>query len=160
MVYRVANRKLLKISKLNIQAGETVAILGTGSKLIIALLCRFASPNQGTVSLNQIDLTQLSIVQLMEQVGVVPADPKAGGISVGTFLNPDGKLRSEQVNDALIEVKLFESVSKLPNRIDDMVDMLTVADRQLLCLARCYLRKPAVRKDIARWGHQYSNMQQ
>lgn len=144
----MANRKLLKISKLNIQAGETVAIFGTGSKLIIPLLCRVFSPNQGAVNLNQIDLTQLSIAQLMEQVGVVPADPKAGGISVGVFLNPDGKLRSEQVNDVLIEVKLFESVSKLPNKIDDMVDRLTLADRQLLCLARCYLRKPAVRADI------------
>ncbi|XP_065095877.1 ATP-binding cassette sub-family C member 11-like isoform X2 [Ochlerotatus camptorhynchus] len=144
VIYRVANRKLLKISKLNIQAGETVAIFGTGSKLIIPLLCRVFSPNQGAVNLNQIDISQLSIVQVMEQVGVVPADPRAGGISVGTFLNPDGKLRSEQVNDVLIEVKLFESVAKLPNKIDDMIDSLTVADRQLLCLARCYLRKPAL----------------
>lgn len=144
IVYRVANRKLLRIPKLNIQAGETVAITGSGSKLIVPLICRIFSPNKGTVSLNQIDLTHLSIAQLMEQVGVIPWDPKASGLSVGTFLNPDGKIPSDQINNVLIEVKLFESVARLPNKIDDMVDRLTLGDRQLLCLARCYLRKPAV----------------
>ncbi|XP_062535877.1 ATP-binding cassette sub-family C member 12-like isoform X2 [Armigeres subalbatus] len=144
IVYRVANRKLLRIPKLNIQAGETVAITGSGSKLIVPLICRIFSPNKGTVSLNQIDLTHLSIAQLMEQVGVIPWDPKASGLSVGTFLNPDGKIPSDQINNVLIEVKLFESVARLPNKIDDMVDRLTLGDRQLLCLARCYLRKPAL----------------
>ncbi|XP_053688772.1 ATP-binding cassette sub-family C member 12-like isoform X2 [Sabethes cyaneus] len=59
VVYRVANKKMLKIPSLRIQAGETVAIIGTGSDLIIPLLCRIISPNQGTVSLNQIDITRL-----------------------------------------------------------------------------------------------------
>lgn len=144
VAYRVANQKLLRIPKLKIQAGETVAITGTGSRLIVPLLCRMFAPNQGVVSLNQIDLTHLSIAQLMEQIGVVPWDPKASGISVGSFLNPNGKIAPEQINNVLIEVKLFESVARLPNKIDDMVDKLSLGDRQLLCLARCYLRKPAL----------------
>ncbi|XP_062702250.1 ATP-binding cassette sub-family C member 12-like isoform X2 [Aedes albopictus] len=144
VVYRVANKKLLRIPKLNIQAGETIAITGTGSRLIVPLICRMFPLNQGVVSLNQIDLTQLNIAQLMEQVGVVPWDPKAAGISIGNFLNPDGKIPSDQINNVLIEVKLFESVARLPNKIDDMVDRLPLGDRQLLCLARCYLRKPAL----------------
>ncbi|XP_058813678.1 uncharacterized protein LOC131677708 isoform X2 [Topomyia yanbarensis] len=144
VIYRVANRKLLKIPKLRVQAAETVALTGNGSQLIVPLLCRIISPNQGTVSLNQIDIARLNIDQLRQQIGIIPADPIASDVSVGTFLSPDGKLRSELVNDVLKEVKLFEAVSKLPNKMDDSFCKLSLKDRQLLCLARCYLKRPSL----------------
>lgn len=145
IVYRVANRKLLRIPKLNIQAGETVALTGTGTGLIVPLLCRIIDPNQGTVSLNQIDIARLSTGQLRQQIGVICANPCVGDdITIGRFLNPDGSVPADQINDVLIEVKLFESVARMQNKIDESIGRLSLKDRQLLCLARCYLRRPSV----------------
>ncbi|XP_055630835.1 ATP-binding cassette sub-family C member 11-like isoform X2 [Toxorhynchites rutilus septentrionalis] len=144
IVYRVANRKLLKISKLNVQGGETVAITGNGSKLIVPLLCRILSPSQGTVRLNQLDIAKLDVAQLRAQIGVIPANPIANGISIDAFLNEGGTFRSDHINDVLKEVKLFESIARLPNKLLDSVCMLPPKDRQLLCLARCCLRKPSL----------------
>ncbi|KAL9693058.1 hypothetical protein quinque_012343 [Culex quinquefasciatus] len=145
IVYRVANRKLLRIPKLNIQAGETVALTGTGTGLIVPLLCRIIDPNQGTVSLNQIDIARLSTGQLRQQIGVICANPCVGDdITIGRFLNPDGSVPADQINDVLIEVKLFESVARMQNKIDESIGRLSLKDRQLLCLARCYLRRPSL----------------
>uniref|UniRef100_A0A1Q3FL69 Putative multidrug resistance-associated protein/mitoxantrone resistance protein n=2 Tax=Culex tarsalis TaxID=7177 RepID=A0A1Q3FL69_CULTA len=145
IVYRVANRKLLRIPKLNIQAGETVALTGTGTGLIVPLLCRIIDPNQGTVSLNQIDIARLSTGQLRQQIGVICANPCVGDdITIGRFLNPDGSVPADQINDVLIEVKLFESVARMQNKIDESIGRLSLRDRQLLCLARCYLRRPSL----------------
>ncbi|XP_058467335.1 ATP-binding cassette sub-family C member 11-like isoform X2 [Malaya genurostris] len=144
VVYRVANEKILKIPKLMVQAAETVALTGKGSQLIIPLLCRIISLNKGTVSLNQIDIARLNVEQLRHQIGVIPGDPKASNISVGTFLNPDGKIRTDQVNNVLKEAKLFEAVSQLPDKLDSEFYQLSLKDRQLLCLARCFLKKPSL----------------
>ncbi|XP_055551634.1 uncharacterized protein LOC129733992 [Wyeomyia smithii] len=144
VVYRVANKKMLKIPNLRVQAGETIAVTGTGSDLVIPLLCRIILPSQGTICLNQIDISRLKTDQLREQIGVITADPKMGDVSVTAFLDPEGKLTPAQIKEVLKTTGLFEVVANLQNKVDDMVNKLSLRHLQLLCLARCYLQKPAL----------------
>ncbi|XP_055613191.1 ATP-binding cassette sub-family C member 11-like, partial [Uranotaenia lowii] len=144
VVFQLAHRKLLNISKMEIRAGETVAITGQGSTLLVPLLHRIISPSRGSIRLNQLNLSQIDCAQIKKQIYVVPGNPQAAGLTVEQFLNPDAGYRVEQINDALKEVKLFEAVTKLPNKMDSFVDRLPRPDRQLLALARCFLANPSV----------------
>ena len=43
------------------------------------------------------------------------------------------------INEVLKEVKLFEAILKLPMKTEDLMENLSLPQRQMLCLAKCIL---------------------
>eukprot|EP01118_Nematostelium_gracile_P008096 TRINITY_DN2663_c0_g1_i1.p1 TRINITY_DN2663_c0_g1~~TRINITY_DN2663_c0_g1_i1.p1 ORF type:complete len:656 (+),score=173.45 TRINITY_DN2663_c0_g1_i1:256-1968(+) len=60
-----------------IPAGKTLAVVGhsgSGKTTIARLLCRFYDPDSGSVSINGMDLTNVTQRSLRREIGVVPQD--------------------------------------------------------------------------------------
>ena len=68
----------LEAFNLHVQPGETVALVGpsgAGKSTVLQLLLRFFDPDQGSISIDGIDLRQLDPGALRSQIALVPQDP-------------------------------------------------------------------------------------
>ena len=71
------DRPILQVEKLNIQAGERVAILGavgSGKSTLIKILSGLYKPSGGAVHLDGVDIDQLAPEFVREHIGYLPQD--------------------------------------------------------------------------------------
>ena len=135
-----------------IEPGETIAIVGptgAGKSTAAKLLSRFYNPTSGSITIDGVDIADVTLESLRRQLGVVPQEPflfnGTVGYNVG-FANPD--VTDAEVTAACDEVGLTELIARLPLGIDSPVhergSSLSSGERQLLALARAFLAKPRV----------------
>jgi ATP-binding cassette subfamily B protein len=137
---------------LDIAPGETFALVGAtgaGKSTIAKLVTRFYDPTEGTVSIDGLDLREVTLESLRRQLGVVPQEAFlfAGSVrSNVTFARPDAT--DEEVDEACRAVGLDELVDRLPQGLDTLVHergaTLSSGERQLLALTRAFLARPRV----------------
>ncbi|HEU5087842.1 MAG TPA: ABC transporter ATP-binding protein, partial [Roseiflexaceae bacterium] len=82
----VPDEPVLRGISLKIPAGQTVAVVGAtgaGKSSLVGLLARLYDPQQGTITLDGIDIRRFDLDELRRHVAVVPQDPSclAGTIS-------------------------------------------------------------------------------
>ena len=137
---------------LDIAPGETFALVGAtgaGKSTIAKLVTRFYDPTEGTVSIDGLDLREVTLESLRRQLGVVPQEAFlfAGSVrSNVTFARPDAT--DEEVDEACRAVGLDELIDRLPQGLDTLVHergaTLSSGERQLLALTRAFLARPRV----------------
>jgi subfamily B ATP-binding cassette protein MsbA len=128
---------------LNVQPGETVALVGTsgaGKTTLIQLLPRFLNPTSGEVLLDGVPLPQWQLESLRSQLAMVSQDvvmlneSLAANVSLGQA--PD----RAKVADCLQAANLWAHVQTLPNGIDTELghnaNQLSGGQRQRLAIAR------------------------
>ena len=125
---------------LDIAPGETFALVGAtgaGKSTIAKLVTRFYDPTEGTVSIDGLDLREVTLESLRRQLGVVPQEAFlfAGSVrSNVTFARPDAT--DEEVDEACRAVGLDELIDRLPQGLDTLVHergaTLSSGERQLL----------------------------
>lgn len=148
----VADRQVLPDLDLHIPAGQTVALVGTtgaGKSTLAKLLARFYDPNTGTVSLDGINLRDVSQDDLRRAVVMVTQEAYLFSGSVSENLRigrPDAT--QEQIAAATRAVGAHEFILSLPEGYDTDVNKrggrLSSGQRQLLSFARAFLADPAV----------------
>ncbi len=137
---------------LAIEPGETIAIVGptgAGKSTVAKLLSRFYEPSSGTISIDGVDISTVTLESLRRQLGVVPQEPFLfnGDIryNVG-FARPDAT--EDEIRDACDEVGLTQLIARLPDGLNSPVhergSSLSSGERQLLALARAFLARPRV----------------
>ena len=144
--------KVLTNINLNIQAGETIAIVGPtggGKSTIAKLTTRFYDPDSGTITIDGSNIRDVTIESLRRQIGVVPQEPFlfAGSIRDNiSFSRPDAT--DEDVFRSLDAVGLTGLVESLPSGINTEIHergaSLSAGERQLIALARAFLSQPRV----------------
>ena len=146
-------KKVLKSVDLEIRCGECVAIVGPngcGKSTLANLLPRFFDPQSGQVLIDDIDLKELSLVDLRSQISLVP---QATLLFDDTVLNniryaaPDSS--KEQVIAAARIGQADEFITHdLPDGYDTVVgeagSFLSGGQRQRIALARAVLRDPSI----------------
>lgn len=146
------DREVLPEFSLHIPAGQTVALVGTtgaGKSTLVKLVTRFYDPSAGTVSLDGVDLRELTDARLRESVVMVTQESFlmsgtiADNIRIG---RPDAS--DEEVQAAGRAVGLDPYVSALPEGYDTDVrkrgGRLSSGQRQLVSFARVFLADPDV----------------
>ena len=149
--YEPGERVLTSIN-LNIQAGETIAIVGPtggGKSTIAKLATRFYDPDSGEVSIDGFNVRDVTIKSLRKQIGVVPQEPFlfAGSIRDNiSFSKPDAD--EEDILESLRVTGLMPLIESLPDGIDTEIhergSSLSAGERQLIALARAFLSQPRV----------------
>ena len=149
--YEPGERVLTSIN-LNIQAGETIAIVGPtggGKSTIAKLATRFYDPDSGEVSIDGFNVRDVTIKSLRKQIGVVPQEPFlfAGSIRDNiSFSKPDAD--EEDILESLRVAGLMPLIESLPDGIDTEIhergSSLSAGERQLIALARAFLSQPRV----------------
>ena len=143
---------VLKNISLHVEAGKTISFVGptgAGKSTIAKLICRFYDPTSGSITLDNINLKDISLQSLHRQLGIVPQEPFLfhGTIKENIlFARPDAT--DEEVVEACKAVGIEDMIKRLPEGLEthchERGSSLSSGERQLLALARAFLSKPRV----------------
>ena len=136
---------------LDIAPGEVVALVGSsgaGKTTIASLLPRFWDATGGRITLDGVDIRQLSLADLRGAIGMVPQEPT---LFSGTVRENIAYAREASEADVLAAARAahaWEFVERLPQGLDTRVGergvKLSGGQRQRLAIARVFLKDPAV----------------
>jgi ATP-binding cassette, subfamily B, bacterial len=137
---------------LDVPAGTTVALVGhtgAGKSTIAKLLARFYDPRDGAITIDGIDLRDVSQRSLRQQLGIVPQE---GFLFAGTVRDniAFGKLDATpaEVVAAARTVGAHEFIMRLENgyetEVQERGSRLSLGQRQLVAFARALLADPRI----------------
>ncbi len=148
----VPDRPVLPDLSFTVPAGQTVALVGTtgaGKTTIAKLIARFYDPTSGAVTLDGIDLRDISQTQLRRHVVMVTQENFMFDGTVADnirFGRPDAT--DAEVVAAAAAVGADRFIDSLPDGYDTDVakrgGRLSAGQRQLVAFARAFLADPAV----------------
>jgi ATP-binding cassette, subfamily B, bacterial len=137
---------------LDVPAGTTVALVGhtgAGQPPIAQLPARFYEPREGLITIDGIDLADVSQESLRQQLGIVPQE---GFLFAGTvrdniaFGRPDAT--PEQIVTAARAVGVHDFVLRLEDGyetdLQERGTRLSIGQRQLVAFARALLADPRI----------------
>ena len=146
------NEATLSTINLNINPGETVALVGlsgAGKSTFIQLLQRFYDPDQGEILLDGIDIKTMNRLEFRKSIALVPQDPVIFASTVMEnirFGNPGAN--DKKIYEAARSAAAHEFISELPQGYDTYVGergvMLSGGQKQRVAIARAILRNAPV----------------
>ncbi|KAA9001741.1 ABC transporter ATP-binding protein [Affinibrenneria salicis] len=147
-----AQRTLLNGINLTIRAGETVAFVGpsgAGKTTLCSLLPRFYDLNSGSITIDGIDIRDMTQASLRSQIGIVQQDVFLFGGTIRENI-AYGKLGAsdEEIMAAARRARLDELIASLPDGLDTLVGergvKLSGGQKQRLSIARIFLKNPPI----------------
>lgn len=137
---------------LEIECGTFTAIVGpsgAGKSTLVDLICGFYDPNAGQITVDGVDLREVSLSSWRRQLGVVLQD---GFLLSGTVRDNLCLLRPDCPEDLLLEIVGMVGADTFIRELSDGYDtrvgergvQLSGGQRQRLALARALLRQPRV----------------
>lgn len=144
--------KVLDGLNLTIAAGETVAFVGpsgAGKTTICSLLPRFYDVTAGAITVDGIDIRDMTQASLRGQIGIVQQDVFLFGSTIRENV-AYGRLGAsdEEVMEALRRASLDEFVLSLPDGLDTPTGergvKLSGGQKQRLAIARIFLKNPPI----------------
>ena len=145
-------RVVLADIDLRIRAGETVAFVGpsgAGKTTICSLLPRFYEVTKGRITIDGIDIRDMTLASLRSQIGIVQQDVFlfAGtvreNIAYGRLDADDAAIR-----EAARRARLDETIAGMAQGYDTIIGergvKLSGGQKQRLAIARMFLKNPAI----------------
>ena len=137
---------------LTIAPGETVALVGpsgAGKTTIFQLLLRFFDPGAGRITLDGIDIRELTRTDLRRQLALVPQEPVIFAATARENIRFGRPAASDaEVEAAARAAAAHDFIARLPEGYDTHVGergvMLSGGQRQRLAIARAILRDAPV----------------
>ncbi|NNK87790.1 MAG: ABC transporter ATP-binding protein, partial [Flavobacteriaceae bacterium] len=148
----VKGEEVLKGLSLEINAGETVAIVGStgaGKSTLINILNRFYATDSGEITIDGTNIEAFTLDSLRKQIAVVLQEVF---LFADTILNNitlnDPEINEEQVIEAAKKIGVHEFIMRLPNgyhyNVKERGVMLSSGQRQLISFLRAYVTDPSI----------------
>jgi ATP-binding cassette subfamily B protein len=147
-----ANKPVLEGIDLQIQAGETVAFVGpsgAGKTTICSLIPRFYDVNEGRITIDGIDLRDMTKESLRSHIGIVQQDvflftgTLKENIAYGNLSATD-----EEIGEAARRAHLESFIYSLPEGYDTQIGerglKLSGGQKQRIAIARMFLKNPPI----------------
>lgn len=146
------NKAVLDNINLNIRSGETVAFVGpsgAGKTTICSLIPRFYDVNSGAVSIDGVDIRDMSKKSLRSQIGIVQQDVF---LFTGTIKEniAYGKLNAtdDEIFEAAKRAHLEKFITSLPDGYETQIGerglKLSGGQKQRMAIARMFLKNPSI----------------
>jgi ATP-binding cassette subfamily B protein len=154
--YPGSRRLALEDFNLTIRAGQLVALVGpngAGKSTLLKLLCRFYDPEAGRITLDGIDLRDLSQEELRGRIAVLFQQPVHYNATVAEniALGDLGRGRSAEVRAAAHAAGADEIIARLPRAYEQLLGNwfesgteLSGGEWQRIALARAFLRQAPI----------------
>ncbi len=149
--YNAEASPALQNLNLSIQAGETVAFVGSsgsGKTTLVNLLPRFVQASAGQVRLNGTPVQEWPLHQLRQQFAMVSQDVVMLNDTVAANISLGQKMDRAKVQACLDAANLAEHVAKLPLGIDTVLGHnaveLSGGQRQRLAIARALYKNAPI----------------
>ncbi|GAE26626.1 multidrug resistance ABC transporter ATP-binding and permease protein [Halalkalibacter wakoensis JCM 9140] len=144
--------KVLNNISLSICAGETIAFVGpsgAGKTTLCSLLPRFYEADEGTITIDSVNIRDMKLDSLRSQIGIVQQDVFlfSGTIRENIMY---GKLDAsdEEILDAAKRAQLEEFIHTQPEGLDTVIGergvKLSGGQKQRLAIARMFLKNPPI----------------
>lgn len=150
--YEKTQAPVLKEMSFKVQTGETVAFVGpsgAGKTTISALIPRFYDVEKGAITIDGMDIRDMTMHSLRSQIGIVQQDVF---LFTGTLREniAYGKLTAtdEEIQEAARLAHMDDFVRELPAGYDTQVGerglKLSGGQKQRIAIARMFLKNPAM----------------
>jgi ATP-binding cassette subfamily B protein len=137
---------------LDVAAGTTVALVGhtgAGKSTIAKLLARFYDPTEGRITIDGVDLRDVTQDSLRRQLGIVPQE---GFLFAGTVAENVAFGRREATHDEVVSAVRAVGADEFVDRLEDGSETqlgergsrLSLGQRQLVAFARALLADPRI----------------
>ncbi|AJT42671.1 ABC transporter ATP-binding protein [Psychromicrobium lacuslunae] len=146
------DKPLIENLSFSARPGSTVAIVGptgAGKTTLVNLVMRFYELNSGQITVDNVDITELSRAELRSKVGMVLQD---AWLFEGTIYEniQYGNLDAteEQIMEAAKATYVDRFVRALPDGyqtvLDDQGDNVSAGEKQLITIARAFVANPSL----------------
>lgn len=144
-------RWVLRDISFRVAPGQTLALIGhtgAGKTTVVNLLLRFYDPQRGRITINGVDIRELSLDELRALVGYVQQDIFLFADDIATNIRLSAPLSDQQVAAAAARVGADRIIERLPgryaHRLAERGASVSVGERQLLSFARAVAADPAL----------------
>ncbi|PJN55693.1 putative multidrug export ATP-binding/permease protein [Paenibacillus sp. GM2FR] len=144
--------QVLQNVSLSIRAGETVALVGpsgAGKTTLCSLLPRFYDIEAGRITIDGIDIRDMTLQSLRSHIGIVQQDVFLFDGSIRENI-AYGRLNAAESDmmEAVSRAQLEELVASLPDGLDTLIGergvKLSGGQKQRLSIARMFLKNPPI----------------
>ena len=144
--------EILKGISLTAQSGSLTALVGpsgAGKTTIGALLPRLYDVTGGSISIDGVDIREITLNSLRDSIGVVMQDSHLFHDTITAnllYAKPDATV--DEMKDACKAAQIWELIESLPNSLETMVGerghRLSGGEKQRLAIARLLLKSPSI----------------
>jgi ATP-binding cassette, subfamily B, multidrug efflux pump len=146
------DRPLIQHLDLVVEPGQTVAIVGptgAGKTTLVNLIMRFYELDSGRITLDGVDITDLTRHNLRDEIGMVLQDTWLfGGTIRENIAYGKPGATDEEVMAAARATYVDRFVHSLPDGYDTVIneegDNISAGEKQLLTIARAFLADPPI----------------
>ena len=147
-----SDRPVLRGVDLDIEAGQTIAFVGpsgAGKTTICSLLPRFYEVQSGAITVDGIDIRDMTLASLRSQIGIVQQDVFLFGGSIRENI-AYGRLDASEseIIEAARRARLEDTIAALPDGLDTIIGergvKLSGGQKQRLAIARMFLKNPPI----------------
>jgi ATP-binding cassette, subfamily B, multidrug efflux pump len=148
----VADQPLIEQLSLDVQPGQTVAIVGptgAGKTTMVNLIMRFYDLDGGTIRLDGVDISTMRRRDVRGEIGMVLQDAWLFGGTIRDNIAYGAHAATDEQIIAAARISYVDRfVHSLPDGYDTVVDdqgsNLSAGERQLVTIARAFLADPAI----------------
>jgi ABC-type multidrug transport system fused ATPase/permease subunit len=143
---------ILKEVNLDIKSGQKIALVGAsggGKSTIVKLLLRFYNLNSGNITIDEKPITDYNLLQLRQNIGIVPQDVILFGGSIRENIAYGKQTATEaEIIEAAKQANAWEFIDSFPEGLDTIVGergvQLSGGQRQRVAIARAILKNPSI----------------
>lgn len=145
-------KTILRRINLSIPAGQTVAFVGpsgAGKTTICSLLPRFYDVQAGRITIDGIDIRDITLHSLRSQIGIVQQDVFLFGGTVRENI-AYGRLGASEddIRAAAARAQMLETIERMPDGMNTLIGergvKLSGGQKQRLAIARMFLKNPPI----------------
>ena len=150
--FNYADNQVLKGISLDVPYGSVLAVVGpsgTGKTTLLDLIPRFYDPGQGKISIDGVNIRDVSLKSLRKLVGIVTQETILFNDTIKANI-AYGKpgATGEEIKQAALQANAHDFIIKLPQGYDTVIGdrgmRISGGERQRIAIARALLKNPPI----------------
>lgn len=150
--YKESSRYILEDISFTVEAGETLAIIGStgsGKTSLVNLIPRFYDVNKGQIKLDGVDIKRIALKELRDKIALVPQKPL---LFTGTIIDNikwgNGYASFEEVVEVCKIAQCHDFISSFNDGYNTFLGQggvnLSGGQKQRISIARALIKKPKI----------------